>query len=1048
MNHLPQQPQRCPADEVWNALVLDCPTVEWDDRPGSELLAHAALCPECGSRLHEAIVLFQAPPTIEELRFVNKGSDRMSVRGVRYWPIAAAVLLCASIAVGWKIWNETRPPFVLIAQVYTEQRSIELRLPGAAYARFQAERGGSDVSPLANQAELRLRNAPRSVEWLQAKGRLLLLQWRPKEAIEAFQEAMDLGEPAAVLLADASMAYFERAVANNATIDYTQALELVTQAISSGPPRPEYYFNRAIIHEKLANFAQAEEDWRRCLEMEPSGPWADESRQRLRAVEERRKRLYSSDWESKSLEYVEERLDRLLQSAPTLDSLRSGITAAALARTLLERHRDPWLDALLRAEPTRADRQAFLALRRTAEPTGPSAAARSEALGVVNRAALSNPMRAWLDFERVYVVSHEKPKDCVSIERRPALQSATLPYPQLRISLLLERSTCQATIGKTMEADRSTKEAIQLSASHGFEVLLARAYSFHTSHLISGGHYREALNISRKMIEWVYNRNLPARRLHNFQNDFYRSGEQMQRWSTAAEGARTTAEIARLNGMRDLELRLRAVSAESFLRLGDTSSATREYRLAEELDHTLYSGASMSESRAIAALALARARRDAQSLASLEESMQAAHSPFWTISFRISKAAFERISGRPEIALAHLDSVLATLRGQSPSRRWRRPMEEAYRLSVASLISSGRLQEAFARWQEFRSQDSQLLGGPVSRLATSAPPGVLQISFVGLEGRYKIFSRIGPSVTFRWIEEQGGRIDRLTRQFRRSCLQPDSEAESTALQSTQLWALLIAPIEPLLQSVESIEFQLDGGLSALPVHALQPRPGQPLIARLPVSYRLGPFAETDNHLQADPPYANAGIAAATFVHPEFRPAYPPLPDLDLEGNEIAALFPHSRILLGRETTAAHLTGLLASVAVFHFSGHSAVSPAGNVSLLIAPDNGDRGYYTLPSGLSHAPDLAFLAACATAEVEEFDSVAPLHLAHAFVNAGVRQVVAAQWNLDHASAQRMVRSFYRFLLETRRPGVALQKSIASMLRSGPLPPYYWGPYALYS
>ena len=52
-------------------------------------------------------------------------------------------------------------------------------------------------------------------------------------------------------------------------------------AFAADPLYPDLHINMALLYEKLGRIDRAERHWRRYLQLDASGPWADEARRRL-----------------------------------------------------------------------------------------------------------------------------------------------------------------------------------------------------------------------------------------------------------------------------------------------------------------------------------------------------------------------------------------------------------------------------------------------------------------------------------------------------------------------------------------------------------------------------------------------------------------------------------------------------------------------------------------------------------------------------------------------------------------------------------------------
>ena len=199
--------------------------------------------------------------------------------------------------ISWVGLRLLRPVSVeqLLAEAYTERRTLEVRIPGAKFAPMRLERGASgsnlDKPPSLLKAEdligENLQKNPNDPAWLQAKARADLLDGNYESAIKSLQLALEIQPESPPLLTDLASAYFERAGALNRPIDYGNAVEILGKTLAKSPDNPVALFNRAISSEKLFLYTQAVEDWEHYLRVEPNGDWADNARNRLAALREK-----------------------------------------------------------------------------------------------------------------------------------------------------------------------------------------------------------------------------------------------------------------------------------------------------------------------------------------------------------------------------------------------------------------------------------------------------------------------------------------------------------------------------------------------------------------------------------------------------------------------------------------------------------------------------------------------------------------------------------------------------------------------------------------
>ena len=86
-------------------------------------------------------------------------------------------------------------------------------------------------------------------------------------------------------------------------------------------------------------------------------------------------------------------------------------------------------------------------------------------------------------------------------------------------------------------------------------------------------------------------------------------------------------------------------------------------------------------------------------------------------------------------------------------------------------------------------------------------------------------------------------------------------------------------------------------------------------------------------------------------------------------------------------------------------------------------------------------LAVLGACSTAASLEEDTVAPQHLAHALLRAGVGAVLAVRWKLDHEAGSAMLRRFHASLAGTGKVLTSYRAAALEGIYKSEGKPYYW-------
>ena len=157
--------------------------------------------------------------------------------------VAAVIATTVVVSAAWLFFRQPSPDFVLdlLAQAYSEQRTLELRIPGAQYKPFRLERGGkSDASKLSesfleaaldiSKHELRY---PHDPKWLHATARRDLLEHDYSSAIRSLQHARENQGDSPGLLTDLASAYFEQAQESRRQIDFGNAIEILGEALQN-----------------------------------------------------------------------------------------------------------------------------------------------------------------------------------------------------------------------------------------------------------------------------------------------------------------------------------------------------------------------------------------------------------------------------------------------------------------------------------------------------------------------------------------------------------------------------------------------------------------------------------------------------------------------------------------------------------------------------------------------------------------------------------------------------------------------------------------------
>ena len=200
----------------------------------------------------------------------------------------------ALIAVGiWYLQSESpEKAEKWMAQAYTEQRTFEMRWPGAEWGKFSPDRGpgGSLFSePEAQQRAAKViakkLTTPEHSEWLRPRAELDLLESHPDQAVSRLAPLENQTQSTALLL-DLAIAYFQRGEKPDSPADKKHAIAILKRIISTNPNNLEALFNLGIAYTAIGSWADASATWHTYLRLDPTGPWANEAKAKLLRMEE------------------------------------------------------------------------------------------------------------------------------------------------------------------------------------------------------------------------------------------------------------------------------------------------------------------------------------------------------------------------------------------------------------------------------------------------------------------------------------------------------------------------------------------------------------------------------------------------------------------------------------------------------------------------------------------------------------------------------------------------------------------------------------------
>jgi CHAT domain-containing protein len=465
--------------------------------------------------------------------------NNSSWRALFAWPVPAYGFagIVAIAVVAWIGVRALHPPSAeqLLAQAYSEHRTLEVRIPGAKYAPMQAERGTGQsdfdkprsllkAKDLISEA---LSKNPNDPKWLQARARAELLDGNYESAIKSLQRALETQPDSPSLLTDLGSAYFVRAESANRPIDYGNAIESFGKALAKSPADPIALFNRALACEHMFLYTQAVDDWEHYLRVDPQGEWSDDARTRLAALQEKIKQHENSQNEplltpeeiSKAgaddagmRENIEKRVEEYLHvaitdwlplafpSRPGQSSAEARAALGELADITQKEHTDSWLKDLLEGPAGAQFPSGIEALSASlrSNDTGDYSAARTHAHNAAQlfRAAANPAAELRAQAEEVYSDQFlMEGSECLALLRGMRHRHEMRGFGWINVQMNLEESNCSSEVGDLEVYRDAITSGLREAEAHRYESMHLRALGFQALSFASVGNYSSCFSL-------------------------------------------------------------------------------------------------------------------------------------------------------------------------------------------------------------------------------------------------------------------------------------------------------------------------------------------------------------------------------------------------------------------------------------------------------------------------------------------------------------------------------------------------------------------------
>jgi CHAT domain-containing protein/cytochrome c-type biogenesis protein CcmH/NrfG len=788
---------QCPPDDIWIEIAAGTMSQDLDDYS-----THAAQCDHCGPLLTQAFADFAAELTPEEeaqIAALASSSDewqrslagRMSrlvteepveqstvsakqllraQRSANRWmhwtfaPTAFAVILIAAVVL-WRSERLSSSPQSdlpsankLLAQSYSEQRTLAFRFPAAAYAPLGSTRGAreSDLDrPMALlQAEATIKASlqkyPDDSGWLDARGRADLLQWNFSSAIKTLKKALAISPDSTAIQLDLATAYFESGKSGGGS-DYAHSIELLTLIVKREPNNLIARFNLALACQSQGDYDCAKDNWKRYLQLDPNGAWANEASEHLaealKDTEGRSQRdseplLTEGQFEasikmdqedtwkgvnSRIEDYLERALVEWVQSlsgSPPQNDLRSSNpynAARNLGMILERRHRDRFLLDLLRGigDPNFPAAMGLLRgsiLANEHGNQGIALAKAQEGEGLFRKTG--NTAGVLISrFEQVYAMQFlvNAPR-CLSISANSGVAASLHGYSWLATQFLIEEAFCSNIAGNPGRARSfASKAADEANGAH-YDDLYLRAMVGLAAIDSQSGSMPHAWSLTSEGLRLFWSGQGSPTRGYSFfvLQDALAEADQLWQFDTVVvnEALRFMPQVS--DPLVEAAIRYR--SAEAYMRVGAPRLAEEQLRVAQDLLDRAPKTDSNIHERITGIIEIAKIEDDqgrpAQSIKFLEQAGRAAeddYEVFDSLEYFITLGESDRKLGHLQSAKAAYLSAIkvcemgaGTLKSARDRLSWIRTCRVPYYSLVKLQFKQGSTEDAFFTYQRFR----------------------------------------------------------------------------------------------------------------------------------------------------------------------------------------------------------------------------------------------------------------------------------------------------------------------------------------------------------
>lgn len=418
-----------------------------------------------------------------------------------------------------------------------------------------------------------------------------------------------------------------------------------------------------------------------------------------------------------------------------------------------------------------------------------------------------------------------------------------------------------------------------------------------------------------------------------------------------------------------------------------------------------------------------------------------------------ARAFLDLLANRVTLSAGHAQALIAEERALHAriSALKAKPEDEDDEDSATSRRELGLARGAYQAFlARVRAQDREQ-----ASLMTVEPLTVAQVQALLPEGAVLLeYFVTGQGETLLWsVERQGLAVARLplgrgaaakrVQAFRELIASRGRDADTQRL-AQELFAQLVrpglrggTPRELLIVPHDVLHY--------LPFQALMPAPDRYLIQDVPMYYYSSASLMQFTRAKAQ----GQSSTLLALGNPDLHDPALDLRYAEREVRGIAALFPDTHLITGKDATEAESRAESPKHRLLHFATHAELDEADPLgsALRLSPSSGDDGRLEVQEifGLTLRADLIVLSACETGlgTLRQGDELTGF--TRAFIYAGTPSIITTLWQVNDRASYELMLAFYQSLKAGQSKAEALRQAQLATLQRYPHP-YYWAAYQL--